>query len=360
MAKTKKEPFVHIVKRGAIPTHKAILIRAITILIAVLVCGLLFYLLAKKNPLDFYEAMFNGAFSTPRRRWLLLYSTCQLLIVSLAVTPAFKMKFWNIGAEGQTLVAGLACAAMMFYLGGKVPNAVLWVLMAVASVTAGIIWAIVPAIFKAQWNTNETLFTLMMNYIATYLVGYCINIWVKSGSGTLAPMSKYGLPTVYNNWLLNIILIAVITALVYIYLRFSKQGYEIAVVGESQNTARYIGISVKKVVIRTMILSGALCGIAGLIFVGAQDYTISKETVGGMGFTAIMVSWLAKFNPIYMILTAFLIAFLERGAGQVSTVFQMNTSISEIITAVMLFFIIGCEFFINYKMMFNFGKKEDK
>jgi simple sugar transport system permease protein len=200
----------------------------------------------------------------------------------------------------------------------------------------------------------------MMNYIATYLVGYCINIWVKSGSGTLAPMSKYGLPTVYNNWLLNIILIAVITALVYIYLRFSKQGYEIAVVGESQNTARYIGISVKKVVIRTMILSGALCGIAGLIFVGAQDYTISKETVGGMGFTAIMVSWLAKFNPIYMILTAFLIAFLERGAGQVSTVFQMNTSISEIITAVMLFFIIGCEFFINYKMMFNFGKKEDK
>jgi simple sugar transport system permease protein len=360
MAKAKKEPLFHIVKRDAIPLGKAIGVRAITILIAVIVCGIIFLLLAKESPFEFYKSMFDGGFGTTRRVWQLFYAVAQLLLVALAVTPAFKMKFWNIGAEGQILVSGLACAAVMVNLGEKVPLPLLWCLMTVAAVVSGIIWAVIPAIFKAIWNTNETLFTLMMNYIATFLVTYCINIWVKSGSGTLAPMFDYAMPTIVNKWLLNIIIITVITALVYIYLRFSKQGYEIAVVGESQNTARYIGINVKKVIIRTMILSGALCGIAGLVFVGAQDYTISTQTAGGLGFTAIMVSWLGKFNPLFMILTSFLIAFLKKGAGQVSTDFGINTSISEIITAVMLFFIIGCEFFINYKIVFRNSKKEVK
>jgi simple sugar transport system permease protein len=148
--------------------------------------------------------------------------------------------------------------------------------------------------------------------------------------------------------------------MVYIYLKYSKQGYEISVVGESENTAKYIGINVKKVIIRTLIISGALCGIAGLLLVGGTDHTISTTTAGGRGFTAIMVSWLAKFNPIVMILTSFIIVFLERGAEQVSSQFRISSSISDIVTGIILFFIIGCEFFLQYKIVFSKHRKENE
>lgn len=358
--KEQREPLFHIVKRANVSMKRAILVRAAAIILALLLSGVIFLLLTKKNPLEFYAQMLDGAFGTSRRIWLLAFKTAVLLCVALAITPAFKMRFWNIGAEGQALVGGLACCAIMFYFGGKVPNPVLWILMILAGILAGMIWAIIPAIFKAFWNTNETLFTLMMNYVATQLVTFSIASWVKSGSGTLAPMEKYGFPTIHNSWLLNIILVAVMTGLLYIYLRYSKHGYEIAVVGESENTARYIGINVKKVIIRTMALSGAICGIAGLILVGGTNHTIAADTIGGQGFTAIMVSWLAKFNPLTMILTALLITFLGVGTEQVSSHFKINSSISDIVTAVILFFIIGCEFFLNYQIVFRKTKKEEK
>jgi len=149
-----------------------------------------------------------------------------------------------------------------------------------------------------------------------------------------------------------------LTIAMYVYLKYSKHGYEISVVGESQNTARYIGINVKKVIIRTMALSGALCGIAGFLLVAGTDHTINTGTVGGMGFTAIMVSWLAKFNPILMAVASFLIVFLERGAGEIATAFQLNESVSDILTGIILFFIIGCEFFVRYKVVFRSKHKE--
>jgi simple sugar transport system permease protein len=354
------EPLFHIVKRSDITKKKAILIRAIAIFISLLFSAALVLILKGISPIQFFVALFEGAFGTPRRIWILLQKISVLLCISLAVTPAFKMRFWNIGAEGQVLVGGLATCASMYYLGGKLPLPVLYIVMIAVSILAGIIWAVIPAIFKAKWNTNETLFTLMMNYVATFLVSFFINTWVTSGSGTLPPMSQYGLPRIVNNWLLNIIIVAVLTVLVYIYLHFSKQGYEISVVGESENTARYIGINVKKVIVRTLLVSGALCGVAGLILVGGTNHTIATDTVGGQGFTAIMVSWLGKFNPLFMVLTSFLVIFLEVGANQISNAFKINSSISDIITAIILFFIIGCEFFINYKIVFRKSIKEDK
>ena len=151
----------------------------------------------------------------------------------------------------------------------------------------------------------------------------------------------------------------VLTVLMFIYLKYSKHGYEIAVVGESENTARYIGIRVKKVILRTMLLSGALCGIAGLMLVAGTDHTITRDTAGGRGFTAILVSWLAKFNPLYMMLTAFLVVFLQKGAEEISTVFQLNGSFSDILTGIIIFFIIGSEFFIQYTVRFRRTAKEE-
>ncbi|MBQ4103100.1 MAG: ABC transporter permease [Clostridia bacterium] len=364
MAKTEnktRSPLFHIVKREPLPWYGALGVRAGAIVIALLLSAVVIMLLTQKNPIEIYKAMFEGAFGSSNRIWNLLQQLSMLLCVSLAVTPAFKMKFWNIGAEGQVLVGGLATVSVMMFFGDKMSLPVLLITMIAASIFAGIIWALLPAVAKALWNTNETLFTLMMNYVAIQLIAYFLKKFVKSGSGVLTPMPEYGLPILADKpYLLNIIIVAVLTIMVYIYLKYSKQGYEISVVGESENTAKYIGINVKKVIIRTLIISGALCGIAGLLLVGGTDHTISTTTAGGRGFTAIMVSWLAKFNPIVMILTSFIIVFLERGAEQVSSQFRISSSISDIVTGIILFFIIGCEFFLQYKIVFSKHRKENE
>ena len=350
----------HIVKREPMAWYYNLLVRVISVLASLVVCAVVIMLLTKKNPIEIYASMFKGAFGTNLRIWNFLQNTAILLCIAIAITPAFKMKFWNIGAEGQVLVGGLATVCVMMFLGNSLPYPALILVMIVASIAAGIIWAVIPAFFKAMWNTNETLFTLMMNYVAMQLVAFFLKYFVKSGSGTLAPMPDFGLPVIFNQpYLLNIIIVAVLTAVVYIYLKKTKHGYEISVVGESENTAKYIGINVRKVIIRTLIVSGALCGIAGLLLVGGTNHTINTSTVGGRGFTAIMVSWLAKFNPVVMIFTSALIVFFEKGAGQVSTDFRLPDAISDIVTGIILFFIIGCEFFLQYKILGSGKRKEN-
>lgn len=363
MNKQNNAPLFHIVKRGALPWYQAWGIRAAAIVLALLFCALVTSLTTGENPLQVYSTMIYGAVGTPRKIWILGQNIALLLCVSLAVTPAFRMRFWNIGGEGQVLAGALAAAACMICLSDKLPNGALIAVMAVSSIAAGAIWGLIPAIFKAKWNTNETLFTLMMNYVATQLVAYFVIIWESpKGSGKVGIINQATelgwLPQIGNyKYLLNIIIVAVLTVGMYIYLNYSKHGYEIAVVGESERTARYVGIKVEKVIVRTMLLSGAICGIAGLLLVGGTDHTISTTIAGGRGFTAVMVSWLAKFNPIFMILTSFLLVFLDRGAGEISTAFGLNHSFADILTGIILFFIIGSEFFITYKISFRRSAK---
>lgn len=353
------EPLFHIIKRSSMPKWQGWLIRILSVVAALVICGIVTVVLTGENPIQVYAKMVDGAIGTERRLLALAQNTAMLLCVALAVTPAFKMKFWNIGAEGQVLAGGLATAACMIFLGDKLSPVVMMLVMIVSSIVAGAVWAFIPAFFKAHWNTNETLFTLMMNYIAMCIVSYFSYEWsVPKGSGHIGVINEATgagwLPKIGGKaYLCNILIVVVITAFMYIYLKYSKHGYEISVVGESENTAKYIGISVKKVIMRTMLLSGLICGIAGFLLVSGTDHTINRDTAGGRGFTAIMVSWLAKFDPIYMILTSLLIVFLERGAGEISTTFGLNDSFSEIITGIIIFFIIGSEFFVNYQLKFR-------
>ena len=274
------------------------------------------------------------------------------------------MRFWNIGAEGQVLIGALAAAACMKCLAPALPNAALIASMTVASIIAGAVWAGIPAIFKAKWGTNETLFTLMMNYVATQLVAFFVIVWeVPKGAGQIGIINQNSeagwLPVIGGNkYLLSVIVVAVLTVIVYIYLNYSKHGYEISVVGESERTARYVGIKVDRVIVRTMLLSGALCGVAGLLLVGGINHTVSTSIADGRGFTAVMVSWLAKFDPIIMIFTSALLVLLDRGAGEIATQFSLNQSFSDILTGIILFFIIGCEFFISYKISLRKAAKE--
>ena len=359
-----KQSLFHISKRDVLPWYQAMLIRGGAIVLALIVCALVTMLLTGENPISIYGTIFYGAFGTARKSWVTFQNLAVLLGISLAVTPAFKMRFWNIGAEGQVLIGCLATAACMIVLGDKLSNGVLILVMLVAAIAAGSLWGFLPSFFKAKWNTNETLFTLMMNYIATQLAAFFIIVWeVPKGAGKIGIINQNSeagwLPVIGGKqYLLTILVVAVMTILMYIYLNYSKHGYEIALVGESQRTASYAGIKVERVIIRTMVLSGAVCGLMGLLLTAGTDHTLTTTIVGGRGFTAVMVSWLAKFNPIVMVFTSLLLVVLSRGASEISSVFSLNHSFADILTGIILFFIIGSEFFLTYKVSLRKSKKE--
>lgn len=357
------EPLLHIAKRDDMAGWKAWLIRIAAIVIAMLVAGVISSVLTGENFFAIYGLMFKGVFGLlfegkTSMLWRFLQNTAILLCLSLAVTPAFKMKFWNCGAEGQALIGGLMAMVCMIEIGTALPPWLLLVVIILSSVAAGAIWGLIPAIFKAYYNTNETLFTLMMNYVATQITAYYVYRTGK-GSGIIQPVATGNLPVIAGSqYLLNILVVLVLTVIMFIYLKYSKQGYEVAVVGESQNTARYIGINVKKVILRTMLISGAICGVAGMLLVSGTHHSINTNTIGGQGFTAIMVSWLGQFNPFIMAAMSGLVVFLETGAAKVADSFFLNSSFADIVSGIVILFLVGCEFFIRYTVRIRRNKKE--
>lgn len=360
-----KEPLVHIVKRSDIEPWKAWGIRIAAVLLGMLVSALFINGITNLNPAAVFKSMFAGAFGTDKRIWQTLKDMSLLLCIGIGLAPAFKLRFWNVGAEGQVLIGGLVSAALMINLGGKIPNGVLLILMALCAVVCGAVWGLIPAYFKSKYRTNETLFTLMMNYIALQLVEFYVDVWDKKQShsvGVINASSKAGwMPYIGGNqFILMIGIVALITVGMYFYLQNSKQGFEITVVGESENTARYAGISVSKVIRRTMLVSAGICGLAGFLEVSAVSHTISSLTAGGRGFTAIIVAWLGKFNPFAMTLITAILAFMSRGANQIASDFNFNKFASNILTGIILFFILGSEFFINYRLVFRHRPKEVK
>ncbi len=357
-----REPMITIAKRDDLVWWKAWFIRIAAIILGFLLTGFVSVCLTKVSLSEVFQIMIRGVFGRlfeggkATMLWRFLQETAILLCLTLAVTPAFKMKFWNCGAEGQALMGGLGAMMCMIELDGLAP----WlhtIVVVVVGVAFGAIWGLIPALFKAWYDTNETLFTLMMNYVATQLVAYYVYIASK-GLTVIRQVETGALPIIGNQkYLLNILIVTVLTVGLFFYLKYSKQGYEVAVVGESQNTARYIGINVKKVIIRTMLISGAIAGLAGVLLVAGTNHSINTNTVGGFGFTAIMVSWLGLFNPYIMAAMAGLVVFLNIGAAKVADTFFLNSSYADIVTGVVILFVVGCEFFIRYSVKLHRTKK---
>ena len=360
------EPLLRISKRQGMPLWRAMLIRLIAVLLAMAVAAIVIFAIVHMNPLKVYSSMFSGNFGTKKRVWFMLRDTAVLACIAIGLAPAFKMRFWNIGAEGQMLIGGIGTAFFMIKMADKLPTPVLFACMLLTAVALGALWGWIPGFFKAKLNANETLFTLMLNYIAICFTSYCVAKWENPyGSntvGTINSQTKLGwignmFSKGYNGdfgW--TILIVLLLAVLMYCYLRYTKQGYEIAVVGDSKNTARYAGIRVNKIYMRTMAISGAICGFAGFLAVSAVSRTISTNTAGGRGFTAIIVAWLAKMNPFVMILISALLTFLDKGAVQIATDYGLNEYASQIVSGIMLFFILGSEFFINYQLRFRSNK----
>lgn len=353
--KNTKEPLFHIVKNASLPSWAAWCIRGGAIVLSLVLASIICALFGETSPFTVLGSLFEGAFGSERRIWILIQDTCLLLMVALALLPSFRMKFWNLGGNGQILVSCIVCCACMKFMpAAGVAEWLTVLIMIPLSILASIVWAVVPAIFKAFFNTNESLFTLMLNYVAEGLVLFFVNSWVKDGTAVLVPIETANLPELGNRYVLIILMAVIALAFMFVYFRYSKHGYEISVVGESENTAKYIGINVKKVIIRTLILSGAVCGIVGLLLAGGINHTMDSNSHSNMGFTAIMAAWIGQFNPLFVFFTSFFITFVNKGMGQVRQSCNFtNTAISDIVIGLVFFFVIACEFFINYKIVFK-------
>lgn len=353
------EPFVRMVKRDSIPKGKAYLVRAIAFVGALLTGGIIILGLGH-NPLMVYKDMVVGSLGSAMVLQETVRIAVPLLITGLGIGLAFKMRFWNIGAEGQIIAGAIAASYFGLYQANNIPSIPLLITMLLVSMLAGGLWGLIPAIFKAKWNTNETLFTLMMNYIALEILRYLqFGPWRDPRQLGFPKMAMFAdaarLPKVFGvhiGWIAALILVVA----VYFYMKKSKQGYEISVVGESEPTAHYAGMNVRKIILRTMFISGALCGLTGFFTVAGANYTLSESVAGGVGFTAITVAWLAKLNPAIMVVISIFIAMLQKGSNTIQTTFKIPSSAAEILTGLILFFMLGCEFFLNYKLVFKGGK----
>ena len=360
-----REPFVRIAKRGIITTKHKVLVYVIGFLLALLVGGLLLLFIGK-NPVSAYVNMVTGSFGTKTASAETFRLAVPLLIAGIAIALAFKMKFWNIGGEGQILAGGIFASHVAIYAihnGGDMPTLPLQALMIVAALAGGALFGFLPAFFKTKWGTNETLFTLMLNYIAIEYINYLKQLESWKPPRTTFPkiinfkdsLSQIVLPKVFGvhiGWIFALAL----SVLAYLYLCRTKHGYEIAVIGDSLNTARYAGMNTRWVQIRTLMISGALCGLAGYFQVAGADYTLTETTAGGVGFTAIIVAWLAKLNPFVMVPVAIFIAMLKKGSLAIQSTMKIPSSAADLLTGIILFFMLGCELFIEYRLIFRHSK----
>ena len=352
-----KTPRVRLAKRDAMRLRFVWLIRFGSFVAAIGI-GALIFLLIGVSPFRAYGAILSGSLGKKSVVRQTMKIAVPLLGTALAIAPCFKMRFWNIGAEGQITAGAIASSYFALYWYDKLPSALLLIVMGLAGIIAGGLWGLIPAYFKARWNTNETLFTLMMNYIIIGVVR-----WLQGGPWEGRPGSQIipqfhsaaVLPKVWGvhcGW----IIVLILTFLMFVYMNATKQGYEIAVIGDSENTARYAGMNVGRVIMRTMFLSGGLCGLVGFMTVSGANNTLYDGVAAGVGFTAITVAWLAQLNPFAMAAISLLLAVLDKGADTLQTRMTVPASISEIITGIFLFCMLGCEFFINYRLIFRGAK----
>ena len=354
-----KMPF-HVVKRLDMSKKNYWIIKVIGFAVALLFAGILCTILAPGTFITFYTSMSKGIFN-PRDPEILLETietAGLLLLIAFALAPVFKMRFWNIGAEGQISVGCLVTAGITRFMANGSNDALVIIVCLIAAVAAGIIWAVIPAIFKALFNTNETLFTLMMNYIAIALISLFISIWVTSGSQSFPLLTEGNLPKLGYKYIFNIIFVVIVSIIMVIYLKKTKHGYELSVVGASVNTAKYVGINVRKVIIRTMILSGAICGLVGFLLVSGHHHTLSPNLAGGRGFTGVLIAWLGQFEPLNMLIYAVLVAIFQRGSTKAASYVGINKSdFSAIVTGMFFLIVIATEFFVNYRIVFDEDSK---
>lgn len=330
-------------------------IRFSAIVLAFVFSGVLLVILGH-NPFSVYASMLDGGLGSSYRLKETLIRTIPLALTSLGIGLSFRMKFWNIGGEGQLMMG--ACAATyvgLFY--PQLPQGLLIPAMALAGILGGGLWALIPAVLKVTYRTNETILTLMMNYVAlkwiTYLQYVAWRDETAFGYPKIPNLVKHAqLPKIFGMHI-GIILVPVLVIILFVFINYTKKGYEIRVIGENEATAKYAGMPVSKIILGTLFVSGGICGLVGMIQVSGVNMTLSIDVSAGVGYTAIIISWLAQLNAIAILIASFLFAVMVEGGSYIQTVFHIPQSAASLLQGLILFFVLGSEFFMRYKLVKN-------
>jgi len=346
------KPTIGAIQRTDIAPGVALTLRALAVVLAVCTGGILLMLL-ENNPFAVYGAMLHGSLGTHIALTETIKMAIPLMVTSLGVALAFRMRFWNIGAEGQICIGAIAATYFALHH-AEWPPWLLFPVMIIASFLVAGLWGAIPALFKARFGTNETLFTLMMNYVAVYIIQFLREGPWRDPSAMGFPIIKLFAKSARLEKVLGMhwgwILALALLVLVYLYMRRGKHGYEIGVVGENENTARYAGMNVRWIIVRTALFSAGICGLAGMLKVAGADHTLADSVAGGVGFTAIAVAWLSQLNPWAILPVSFLFAMLQKGSGYVESIFGISNAAAAVLQGVLLFFVLGCEFFVRFRL----------
>ena len=336
------------------------LIRPLSILIALGVGALVIAMLGY-NPFEIYREIVAGALGSAYNLKEVVRTTVPLLLMALGVTLCFRLQFFNIGAEGQFFMGATAASAVALnYPDLAAP--VLIPLMLLAALIGGGLWCLIPALLKLRFGTNETLVTLMLNYIAVKIVAYLqFGPWkdpTSMGYPTIPLFSDNAvLPDLFGihiGW----VIAAVLFVIVYLLLSRTKYGYQINVMGENPLTARYAGFNATWLLIVTVMLGGGLCGVAGFIQASAIEGSLTYTLSSGWGYTAIIVAWLGKLKPIPVLVATLLIAVLLQGCAYIQISLNVPYFMANIIQGVILFFVLASEFFTSYRFVWKREEKE--
>ena len=358
---------IHIVKRDNCPLWKKCCLYLGAVVIALLLGAALLISLGV-DPIAYYSRMFTMGTVGNKiayKVWInYLKEFVPLAMTSVALSLAFKMRFWNIGGEGQFILGAISAALVAFKLGPVLPNGVTLLLMCLAAMVVSGLYGLSVAALKVKLGTNETLMTLMLNYIALDVLIFLSedksewNFFLDSESArpvfaSFAELASFASIPMGGKFSLNICVIftLLIGALVYVYLRYTKQGYEISVVGDSAGTARYAGMKVNTIVLRTVFLSAALIGLAAAFKVGTAGI-LSTAITDDVGWTGIIVAWLSQLNTIAIFLVSALICVLQYGSTVAAASFsQVDSSFANMLQGAILFLVLASDFFIRFRIV---------
>lgn len=349
----------HLVQRPELSAVHTWALRLLAVFGALGLGGVFLFILGF-NPFEIYWTMLDGSLGGASMQKETIKLMIPLCLATLGVALAFKMRFWNIGAEGQ-ICAGAIAASYFAYFHNNLPSYLLLIVMALAAIIAGGLWGLIPAYFKTRFGTNETLFTLMLNYIVMYFITYLREGPWRNPEGGFAAMPRFtkqarlpevlfpGIGNIHIGWIVMVLMVM----FMFVYLRYTKQGYELSVVGENVMTARYAGMPVKRIIMRTMFISAGICGLVGMLQVAGPDRQLTDAVANGRGFTAVSIAWLSRLSPFGIMIVSFLFSVMQKGCSMMQTEFRIPGSMSDILQGIILFFVLGSEFFIRYRVAFR-------
>ncbi len=344
---------IRLEKRGYLPTYLHILLPLLSVVFGLLFCAIILQLMGY-NVWIIYGEMLKGSFGSKFGINDTILKSIPLMLSALGVSIAFKMLIWNIGAEGQFCMGAFAATGVALFWTWIPPGFVLPAML-LAGFVGGAIWAALAILPTAFFKVNETIVTLLMNYIAIHWLDYFIYGPWKDPNGFNFPITamfpNHALLPYIPGTSIHIGLIIAFVAAIILYFIFDKTtwGYQIAVIGENRKAAAYGGLNIIKNIILVMVVSGGLVGIAGMVEVSGVAGRLQPGISGGYGYTAISIAYLSKFNPLAVIVVSFLFGGLLVGGFSLQAI-GLPAQIVTMMQGAILFSVLGFELLTRYKI----------